>query len=84
MWLKGNILNFWYGINYEYEEMLPHSFDIFYVVTKFNLLTIEDINISPINFDMEYSYLVVQLDTNPLAVKHLPYIRIKKNIHILL
>ena len=35
--LKKNILNFGYGINYKYEGMLVHSFDRFYVVTKFSL-----------------------------------------------
>ena len=33
--LKKNILKFGYGINYKYEGMLSHSFDRFYVVTKF-------------------------------------------------
>ena len=33
--LKKNILKFAYGINYKYEGMLSHSFDRFYVVTKF-------------------------------------------------
>ena len=35
--LQKNILNFGYGINYTYEGMLVHSFDRFYVVTKFML-----------------------------------------------
>ena len=35
--LQKNILNFGYGINYKYEGMLAHSFDRFYVVTKFML-----------------------------------------------
>ena len=35
--LQRNILNFGYGINYKYEGMLSHSFDRFYVVTKFML-----------------------------------------------
>ena len=33
--LQKNILKFGYGINYKYEGMLPHSFDRFYIVTKF-------------------------------------------------
>ena len=41
--LKRNILNFGYGINYKYEGMLAHSFDRFYVITKFMLLTIADL-----------------------------------------
>ena len=42
--LKKNILNFGYGINYKYEGMLAHLFDRFYVVTKFILPTIGDLN----------------------------------------
>ena len=43
--LQRNILNFGYGINYKYEGLLVHSFDRFYVVTKFMLPMIEDIKI---------------------------------------
>ena len=38
--LKKKVLNFGYGINYKYEGMVAHSFDRFYVVTKFILVTI--------------------------------------------
>ena len=34
---KRNILNFGYGVNFKYEGMLSHSFDRFYIVTKFKL-----------------------------------------------
>ena len=44
--LKKNILNFGYGINYRYEGMLVHSFDRFYVVTKFMLPMIGDLKFS--------------------------------------
>ena len=62
--LKNNILNFVYEINFKYEGMLSHSFDRFYVVTKFILQTIEDIKLSPINFDSECKYLNIDLDTH--------------------
>ena len=39
-----------------------HSFDRFYVVTKFILPTIEDTKISPITFDIECSYWHIKLD----------------------
>ena len=42
--LQRNILNFGYRINFEYEGMLAHSFDGFYVVMKFVLPTMEDLN----------------------------------------
>ena len=45
-----NILNFGYGINYKYEGMLAHSFDRFYVVTKFMLPMIGDLKFSKLHF----------------------------------
>ena len=55
--LKKNILNFGYGINYKYEGMLAHSFDRFYVVTKFILPTIGDLNFSKLNYDDTCTYV---------------------------
>ena len=37
--------------------MLAHSFDRFYVVTKFILPTRDDLKLSPIKYDKEYKYL---------------------------
>ena len=55
--LKKNILNFGYGINYKYEGMLSHSFDRFYVVTKFMLPSLRDLKFSDINYDDTCAYL---------------------------
>ena len=55
--LKKNILNFGYGINFKYAGMLAHSFDRFYVVTKFILPTINDLKFSTINFNETCNYL---------------------------
>ena len=44
--LQRNILNLGYGINYKYEGMLAHSFDRFYVVTKFMLPMVGDLKFS--------------------------------------
>ena len=49
--LQRNILNFGYGINYKYEGMLAHSFERFYVVTKFMLPMIGNLKFSKFNFD---------------------------------
>ena len=49
--LKKTILHFGSGINYKYEGILAHSFDRFYVVTKFILPSIGDLNFSTINYD---------------------------------
>ena len=55
--LKRNILNFGYGINYKYEGMLAHSFDRFYVVTKFMLALLGDLKFSDLNYDKTCAYL---------------------------
>ena len=55
--LQKNILKFGYGINYKYEGMLVHSFDRFYVVTKFILPMIDDLKLSPLNYDKGCKYL---------------------------
>ena len=49
-WNCKNILKFGYGINYKYEGMLAHSFDRFYIVTKFILPTMDDLKLSPIKY----------------------------------
>ena len=55
--LQKNILNFGYGINYKYEGMLMHSFDRFYIITKFILPSIGDIRFSQLTFDDSCSYM---------------------------
>ena len=54
--LQRNILKFGYGINYKYEGMLAHSFDRFYIVTKFMLPSLKDIKFSNLNFDESCMY----------------------------
>ena len=44
-------------INYKYGGMLAHSFDRFYVVTKFILPTLNDLKLSPIRYDKECTYM---------------------------
>ena len=55
--LQRNILKFGYRINYKYEGMLAHSFDRFYVITKFVLPTLDDLKLSPFRYDKECNYL---------------------------
>ena len=55
--LKRNILNVGYGVNFKYEGMLSHSFDRFYVVTKFELPRVADLKLTTIDFDSKCSYL---------------------------
>ena len=55
--LQTNIRNFGHGINYKYEGMLVHSFDRFYIVTKFMLPMIGDIKFSKLNLDTTCTYM---------------------------
>ena len=55
--LKRNILNFGHGVNFKYEGMLSHSYDRFYVVTKFKFPKVEDLKLTTIDFDSKCSYL---------------------------
>ena len=49
--LKRNVLNFGYGLNFKYEGMLSHSFDRFYIVTKFELPKTKDLRLATFKFD---------------------------------
>ena len=42
---------------YKYEGMLAHSFDRFYVITKFVLPTLDDLKLYPIRYDKDCQYL---------------------------
>ena len=54
---KKNELNFGYGANFEYEGMLTHSFDRFYVVTKYEIPKIENLKFTTFSFDLTCNYL---------------------------
>ena len=69
--LKRNILNFGYIINYKYEAMIPHSYNRFYVVTKFILPSVNDLKFPPIDFDSECSYLNAYLSRHENAKQYL-------------
>ena len=62
--LKKNILKFGYGINYKYEGMLAHSFNRFYVVTKFILPTIEDLKILKTQFQEKIVHIYRKMIKN--------------------
>ena len=73
--LQRNILNFGYGINYKYEGMLTHSFDRFYVVTKFMLPMIGDLKISKLNYDYPCAYMKKEYAPNTDSRKYLTELR---------
>ena len=55
---KKNVLKFGYSANFKYEGMLTHSFDRFYVVTKFEMPKIEDLKLTMFTFDFACKHLM--------------------------
>ena len=62
---KSNALNFGYGVNFKYKGMLYHSFDRFYVVTKFEIPKVEDLKLTTFTFDLACEHL-----NNPKSYIH--------------
>ena len=58
-------------MNYKYEGMLAHSFDRFYVVTKFILPSIGDLNFSPLHCNNTCAYLVSKNVCDTESKKHM-------------
>ena len=69
--LPRNILKFGYSVNYKYEGMLAHSFDRFYIVTKFMLPSVKDIKYSNLNFDQSCAYMNKKYAPNTDSSKYL-------------
>ena len=69
--LQKNILKFGYGINFKYEGMLAHSFDRFYIITKFMLPSMGDIKFSNLNFDHSCGYMNKKYAPNMDSSKYL-------------
>ena len=73
--LQKNILRFGYGINYKYEGMLTHSFDRFYIITKFILPLIGDIKFSNLKLYDSCSYMnkeyAPNMDSHRYLTKHI-------------
>ena len=78
--LKKNVLNFGYGANFKYEGMLAHSFDRFYVVTKFEMPKIEDLKWTAFTFDFACRHLMSDKTFMQKYLKHCqriePYVRL--------
>ena len=63
--LKQNVLRFRYGVNFRYEDMLPHSFDRFYVVTRIEIPKVLDLNLTVFQFSYNCSHVThIEKDTN--------------------
>ena len=55
--LPNNVLKFRYSINYKYMGKVSHSFDRFYIVTKFELPKVENLQFDDIPFDAQSAHL---------------------------
>ena len=77
--LQNNILKFGYSINYKYEGMLAHSFDRFYIVTKFILPSMGDIKFSKLNFDHTCAYMNKEPTPNMDSRKYLTELKTYSN-----
>ena len=71
--LKKNILNFGYGVNFKYEGMLSHSFDRFYIMTKFELPKMKDLNLATFGFEFKCIYANHTTTSNTNYAKLLNY-----------
>ena len=70
--------NFGYRINFKYGGMLSHSFDRFYVVTKFGLQFYQPWNILKclqIKFDSSCTYFNVDLNWHQFPTQYIPNIK---------
>ena len=65
--LKRNILKFGYSVNFKYQGILSHSFDRFYIVTKFELPKIEDLHLTTVQSNSKCSCLDMGKDKNNLS-----------------
>ena len=78
--IKKNVLNFRYGANFKYEGMLAHSFDRFYIVTKFEMPKIEDLKLTTFTFDFACRHLMSDKTFMQKYLKHcqriVPYVRL--------
>ena len=77
--LQKNILKFGYGINYKYEGMLMHSFDRFYIITKFILQLIGNIRFSHLTFDDSCSYMNKEYAPNTDSSRYLKELKMYCN-----
>ena len=77
--LQKNILRFGYGINYKYKGMLTHSFNRFYIITKFILPLIGDIKFSNLKFDDSCSYMNKEYTPNTDSHRYLTELKMYCN-----
>ena len=81
--LKKNVLNFGYGANFKYEGMLTHSFDRFYVVAKYEIPNVENLQFTTFLFDLMCNHLKISRKSYLLRyIRHCrriaPYVKFYK------
>ena len=80
--LKKSVLNFRYGANFKYEGMLIHSFDRFYIVTKYKIPKVEHLQLTTFTFDLMCNHLTISKSPLLQYVKHCrriaPYVKFYK------
>ena len=87
--LKKNVLNFGYSANFKYEGILTHSFDRFYVVTKFEMPKIDDLKLTTFTFlYCVCKHLMSDRTFMQIYLKYcqriVPYVRLyQKQVHII-
>ena len=78
--LEKNVLTFRYRANFKYKGMLAHSFDRFYVVTKFEMPKVEDLKLTTFTFDLACRHLMCDNTFMQKYLKHcqriVPYVRL--------
>ena len=77
--LQKNILKSGYGINYKYKGMLTHSFERFYIITKFILPLIGDIRFLQLTFDDSCSYMNKEYMPNTVSNRYLKELKMYCN-----
>ena len=68
--LKKSVLNFGFGANFKYEGILAHSFNRFYVVTKFEMSKIENLKLTTFTFDFACNHLMSDKTFMQKYLKH--------------
>ena len=80
--LKRNVLNFGYGVNFKYEGMLTHLFNRFYVVRKYEIPRVEQLQFTTFTFDLTCSHLNISKSPLLRYIKHCrriaPYVKFYK------
>ena len=84
--LKKNVLNFRYSANFKYEGMLTHSFNRFYIVTKYEIPKVEHLKFTTFTFDLTCNHLNISKIPLLRYIKHCrriaPYVTFyKQQIH---